>query len=29
MVLRVMLKYEAAGSFSPWIEESDRNANGL
>ena len=26
---RVMLKYEAAGSFSPWVEGSDRNANRL
>lgn len=29
MVPRVMLKYKAAGSFSPWVEGSDKNANGL
>lgn len=29
MVPRVMLKYKAAGMFSPWVEGSDRNADVL
>lgn len=29
MVPRVMLKHEAADSFSPWVEGSDKNANVL
>lgn len=29
MVPRVMLKYKAAGSFPPWVEGSDKNANVL